>query len=285
MIIKQDIRTVQIKTLKIFHNKGPLPRYQFDPDAISGFDDSADIRRDTSGRPWTDGDFEESGRFASKIISITGVAVARNPRELHTMRDNLVGILAHGEYANAAFSNASMTRYMRVGLGNGISWVTITDTYAKFKIDLYAPDPYQYGRTQVTQVTSAGTNGAGLEYPLNFIPALSFGVTSRHQNVTIKNLGNHTAWPTFIIRGDYFNGFRIKSGNSIIEYNAPSSHAAPVVIDTARGVATRSGVDMSHNLDERNWISIPAGGSIQPIFTPIQEGDGWMDVQWRDTWV
>lgn len=282
MIIKQDIRTVTIKTLKIHHNKGPLPRYQFDPDAISGFDDSADVRRDTAARPWSDGDFTAKGRFSSKVISITGVAVARNPRELHTMRDRLVGVLAHGEYTTVGFSNASMTRYMSVGLGNAVSWVTITDTYAKFKIDLYAPDPLQYGAQKRTQVTSVGTGGAGLQYPLRY--RLSFGTVSRFQNVTIKNLGNHIAWPTYTIRGDYFNGFRIKVSGRTIEYNGPSTHSAPVVIDTERGVAMVNNSDTSNRLDEREWTSIPAGGSIQPTFHPIQEGDGWMEVKWRDTW-
>lgn len=285
MIIKQDIRIVQIKTLKIYHNKGTLPRYQFDPEAISGFDDTADIRRDTAPRPWTDGDFEEQGRFGSKVITLTGIAVARNPRELHDMRDRLAGVLAHGEYTNVAFSNASMTRYMRVGLGSSISWITVTDTWAKFKIDLYAPDPYQYGITKTTQITSAGTNGAGLNFPMTYGKGLSFGVITKKQNVTVKNLGNHRAWPTFTIRGDYSNGFKIRSGTSTVSYNGPSRHSAPVVVNMSRGIATVNGSDMSHLLEDREWISIAAGGSIQPIFTPTQEGDGWMDVTWRDTWV
>lgn len=283
MIIKDDLRTVSIKSLRLYHKKVPLPCFQFDPKAIDGLEDTGDIRRNSTARPWSDGDFPEQGRFGSKLITLTGTAVARNPQELHAMRDDLAGVLADGNFTDVGFSNGSGTRYMSASLGGPLGWVQVTDTWANWKLDLYLADPLMYGPKKYSQITSTGTSGGGMSFNISY--PISFGTISVNQNVVLTNIGNYPSWPEFIVRGDYYSGFSIESGGRKITYSGMVTQAAPVTINTARGSAIVGGIDRSHLLTSRQWFSIPPEGSIRPLFRPIQEANGWVDVVYRDTWV
>jgi phage-related protein len=119
-----------------------------------------------------------------------------------------------------------------------------------------------------------------MNYPVNY------GGGIKVQAISISNDGNTESWPVFKVTGDFFLGFSITDGgNNKITYNGIVTMTDPVTIDTGAGTATQGRTDKSVNLSSREWFSIPAGKSIQPIFLPKQDAAGWCDIMYRDTWI
>lgn len=289
MILKNDIRVLQLGSQKIYHDNGPLPRMIFDPEAIVGWEDTPDVKRDRTARPISHGDFVDRGYYEGKLITITGYAVANNPQELHIMRDTVAGLLQNGNEQWMNISNSAGTRYMKVSQGSRLSWTQMLDNAAKWKLDLFAADPRMYSTLQHGQSyastidmqgLSFGPNGTGLEYPLNF------GPPTRPETATLSNNGNSEAWPTFKVYGDLPSGFSINNGaGRIVTYNGLSFKSMPVTIDMYHGTASVGGADRSYLLTRRDWFSIPPRGSIKPIYSPTVESSSWVDMEWRHTWV
>jgi hypothetical protein len=284
MYLKNDKIIVTIKDT-VFRSSRIAPYGQFvlDPVAMVGWTDGTAARRDATVRPVSNGDFSEPYTFSSRLISLSGTAVALNRAELQTMRDQLTGLFRAGEYVEMSVETSSDTRYATVGLEGAVSWTQQLDNVAVFKIDLYAPDPHIYGPMRVFQAGANVTLG-GLQYRLSY--PLDYNLAGENTIQTVKNNGNADAWPTFVVTGDYFSGFSVEDNlGKVITYAGMVTFSAPVIIDTAKGTATQNGVDKTTLVNRRDWFSIPAGATIQPTFTPIQNGSGWCDIMYRDTWI
>ena len=284
MYLKNDRIVVTIKDTVFRSSRlGPSGQFVLDPTAMLGWTDGTAARRDNTVRPVSSGDFKEPYTFSSRLISLSGAAVAANRSDLQLMRDKLTGLFSPGEYVEMSVQTSIDTRYATVGLEGSVSWTQQLDNVAVFKIDLYAPDPYIYGNLQVFQ-TGSNVIVGGLEYRLAY--PLNYNLSGQNTIQTVKNNGNAEAWPSFAVTGDYFSGFSIDDnlGNRIT-YTGMVTYSAPVTIDTAKGTATQNGVDKTTLINRRDWFSIPAGATIQPKFTPIQNGSGWCDIMYRDTWI
>lgn len=267
------------------HNEVPAPKYLFDQTALIGWSDGADIKRTEASRPNADGDFPERMNFSARVIIATGIAIANSPQQIHDMRDEFIGLFSDKTYKPVSITDSSGTRYAIVSAGNKPGWIQETDTTAVWKLELYAPDPYIYGYPQKStfgadaQVGGLDYSAGGLEFPLDF------GTTLQNDKV-ITNRGNATMWPVFIIRGEYYTGFTLSDNyGRKVTYNGMVTTAAPVLIDMAKGTATQSEVDKSVLLSERDWMSIPAYESISVDFRPLQNGTGWCEVVFQDTWI
>jgi len=284
MYLKDDKIDVTIKDVT-FRTSRTAVGLQFilDPTALTGWTDGTSARRDNALRPVSNGDFSETATMAARLISISGTAVAANAAELQIMRDKFVGLLADGLYTEIAVSTTLGTRYSTVGLEGTPSWTQQGDTVAVFKLDMYAPDPHLYGGVQTFQ-TGSNVIVGGLKYRLSY--PLNYNLSGANTIQTVKNTGNTDSWPSFIVTGDYFSGFSIDDnlGNKVT-YTGMVTFSAPVTINMAKGTATQSGVDKTTLVNNRDWFSIPAGATIQPRFTPIQNGSGWCDIIYRDTWI
>lgn len=285
MILSKDIRILEIGSQRIYHDGTnlPLPRMEFDPDAIVGWEDSPDIKRDISPRPNSHGDFYDKGFYEGKLITISGFALAANPVDLHAMRDKLVGILNSEDEQWVRVEDLAGSRFMKISQGSKLSWIQELDTYARWKVDLYAADPRMYGLPKYAQTYSTTLDTSGLEFPLG--NPLSFGANSTPQVPTLVNLGNAEAWPIFTVNANLPSGFTITSGyGKIVTFFGATFEGSPVEIDMFEGTASVSGVDRSYQLTTRQWFSIPPNGSIKPKYIPTVESNSWASVTWRDTW-
>jgi hypothetical protein len=284
MYLKTDKIVVTIKKMVFRSGKTTAyGQYILDPTAIVGWTDGTSVRRDATVRPVSSGDFMEPYTLSSRLISLSGTAIAKTASELQVMRDNLMGLFAPGEYAEMTVQTTASTRYAVVGLEGSISWTIQTDNVAVFKIDVYAPDPYIYGDTRSFQTGSYQRTG-GILYPIKYPMDFNLGTLNTAQ--TIKNNGNAEAWPVFKVIGDYYSGFTITDNvGSVVRYTGMVTMTAPVFVDMGRGTATQNGVDKTTLVTSREWFSIPPGGTISPRFTPIQNGSGWCDIIYRDTWI
>lgn len=257
------------------------PYYILDQDALSGWLDGVSTKRTSIPRPNAWGDFSEPANLNSRLITMTGTAVASSVTELHQMRDDFMGILNSGQYKEIAVKNASGERYSTVGLEGTPQWVQQWDTVAAWKINFYAPDPRVYGPVQQLQIGDSSVSG-GLDYPISY--PLNYGAVPILQQ--IANTGNTDAWPTFIVTGNFFSGFSIHDDRrNTVTYSGQVSMMTPVIIDMGRGYATQNGQDRSTFLTRRQWFSIPKNDVLKPRFEPIQDGPGWCDIIYRSTYI
>lgn len=285
MYLKNDRIVVTIKDVTFRSSRTGLGNeYVLDPTALTGWDDGTNVRRSSTVRPVSSGDFVEPSTFSARLISLSGTAVALNRAQLQTMRDRLTGLLAEGEYAELSVETSVSTRYSTVGLEGKVEWVQQLDNVAVFRVEFYAPDPYIYGFERTITLGSTTAQPGGLKYPLNY-PMNYNSDSTTPKNQSISNSGNATAWPTFKITGDYFSGFSITSGSNKLTYLGPVSYSSAIVIDTAKGTAIQDGIDKSTFLTDREWFSVAPKETIYPKFTPIQDASGWCDIMIRDTFI
>jgi hypothetical protein len=283
MILKNDRLLVQIEGTIFQSSRTGTRQFVLDENALQGFHDGVNVKRDDTVRPNQWGDFREPGLFGSRHLTISGTAVATNTSELMSMRDEFMGLLNQGEYREILVQNSVGNRYITVGLEGSPSWVQKLDHIALWKLELYAPDPRMYGPPQGFQITDTTING-GIDYPMDY--PLDYGGATKVQVIAMHNNGNTDSWPVFIVTGNFFKGFHITNNSGkIITYEGIVSLRDPVTIDTGSGTATQSGSDRSTMITRRDWFSIPPGGSIQPMFYPIEDSVGWCDIIYRDTWI
>src|SRR5213595_3793769 len=134
MILKDDFITINVGGLTFSSRNGTAPQYVLNPDAIQGWFDGTSVKRTSVVRPNSWGDFSEPGLMNSRLITITGTAIARTPAELQRMRDAFMTVLNHGGYEEMSVQNSSGVRYTTVALEGTPSWLVQIDTVAFWKI-------------------------------------------------------------------------------------------------------------------------------------------------------
>lgn len=285
MYLKDDSLVVTLGSL-VFRSHlldNASPQFALDETAITGWFDGVNVKRTATPYPHGFGDFAEPVYPASRLISLTGGVKVSSVSELHTLRDQLVGELGSGDTKDFSVTNLDGTRYSSVSLANTPLWTQLYDKGASWKLDLYAADPRQYGPVQNIQLSDNLALG-GIDLPITY--PIDFGVAIAQQFQYLSNAGNSEAWPVFTVNGDFYSGFTLTDNlGKFVSYNGPVFSSAPVTIDMKAGTATQNGSDRSQFLQKRDWISVPAGATIQPSFTPAQNGSGWCDILFRNTWI
>lgn len=277
------------------------PQYLLDPSAIKGWYDGVDVRRKTAERGTSWGDFVQPSSLSSRLISLTGTAVATTISEIHAMRDYFVAVLveqSNDGYRYFELTDYSGTKHTSVSLASKPNWVPITDTAASWSMELYAPDPRIYGETknlilqgapitgglQFDQHVNNSVSPAKTEYILSY--PMEYGVVTQLQDQFITNTGNTDAWPSYVVYGDYSDfEIRYDGVGKVIRYVGPVSLNAPIVIDSRTGLATQNGTDRSVFLKRRDWYSIPAYTTVHPKFVPGQSTTGWCQIKYEDTFI
>jgi len=285
MFLKNDkiVATINDVAMRSYRLSGISGQLILDPVAIVGWTDGTSVRRDATPRPTSHGDFSERATMSARVISLSGTAIAGSPSELQSLRDSLLGTLGNGNYGTLSVETTAGIRYATVGLEGTPSWTILTDNVAAYKIDLYAPDPYLYGPERITPAGANSVQG-GLAFPLAY--PLNYNIIGGDAAQVIANAGNAPAYPKFRVTGDYLSGFTLTDNlGNFVKYDGMVTFSAPVIIDMAGGYAHQNGVDKTTLVSRRDWFAIPPKSSIQPLFTPIQNGSGWCDIIYRDTWI
>lgn len=284
MYLQNDMIVARIGDVTMrSYKSGDGPQYILDPTAVEGWDDGTGTRRDATIRLNSDGDFPEPANNSSRLITFSGTAIASTYNDMQRLRDNLTRLPRSGGYEQLSVQTKTGTRYVSVGVEGTTSWVKIGDLIAAWRITFYAPDPFIYGAEQ-TVTLGANVNEGGLKYPITYV--MNYNLTGPDAAQTITNDGSVAAWPVVKVTGDYYSGFTVTDNKgNYVTYNGMITMTAPVSIDMARGIATQNGVDKSTFITKREWFSIPARSSIRPTYTPLQNGSGWCDIIYRDTWI
>lgn len=283
MYLKNDFIVVTAGDLVFRSFALTNPQLVLDPTALVGWYDGVGTNRDDVTRPNQWGNFPEPGRKASRTITLTGGAVADTVEDLHTLRDNLMALFSDGGYNDIYVENKSGIRSVNATVTGQPSWIPLTDKLANWKIDFFAPDPRMYGPDQTVNINETIITG-GLKYQIQY--PLSYGLSTQSTLQYITNSGNVDSWPVFTVTGEYASGFNITdNAGHTVTYNGMVTTQAPVVIDMGRGTAVQNGADRTALISGRDWFSIPAGKTIRPTYTAIQEGTGYCAILYKDTWI
>lgn len=120
----------------------------------------------------------------------------------------------------------------------------------------------------------------GLKYPLDYGLKLD-GVGS---NVgLLYNNGSSRAYPTFVVHGP-MDGVRLDfPGTQQSIVCDQTVRDVPLVLDCRSRTAQLGGQDVSRQLDQRGFPTIPAGGSLRVVLSNL--GTGFIDCSVRDTYM
>ncbi|NUL43741.1 hypothetical protein F7P69_00800 [Cellulosimicrobium funkei] len=258
--------------------------YVFDPEAMDGWDNSPDVKRDSTERPQAHGDYSSRGLYTSKMVTLTGHVFVTSPEQMQVARDTFVGALNDGQDHTIAVTKTSGTLYATMQQGGAVQWLRETDLHARFLVELYAADPRMYGGIRTAQAYSETRDDHAVKFPLTY--PLSFGKPETVGRAVLSNAGNSPAYPTYTVNAYLPLGFSITTEGRSIVFGGTTFEGSPVVIDTYAGTASVSGLDRSYQLMKRDWTPIPPRGTLAVEFAPLGglETAAWADVTYRDTY-
>jgi len=291
MILNQGVLRVQVGDIVIDHdgtiNDIDLPKLTFNPDALVGFEDVPSFRTEKPARPFSHGIFPEVGYSDGRLLSFTGHAFATNELELLGLRDSLASELNTGRLIPVSITSYGSTRKVSGMLEGGLSWTRMLDNYASWKFDIFCPDPRLYGDWKYGRIYSSDIDRDGIAYnigyPLNYSSKLD-----SQRNTILQNYGNSISYPIYKLNANT-EGFTIKDGRNVMTYSGATSKSTTLEINTYTGEVRYGSSDRSYLLTQRKWVVIPPNSQIQPeldfVASPELEGEIFLEVKYRDTWL
>lgn len=127
---------------------------------------------------------------------------------------------------------------------------------------------------------SYGSAARGLAYPLSYGAA---AVDARNV-CTLMNNGSSRAYPVFTVQGPWPDGVQLTfPGLDMSLDYSQAVGSVPLVLDSRSRTASIGGLDVSRNLRQRGFPTVPPGGSTAVSLQSI--GDGYVTVECRDTYM
>lgn len=127
---------------------------------------------------------------------------------------------------------------------------------------------------------SYGPAARGLAYPLSYGTA---AVDARNV-CTLVNNGSSRAYPVFTVQGPWPDGVQLTfPGLDMSLDYAQAVGSVPLVLDSRSRTASIGGLDVSRNLRQRGFPTVPPGGSTAVNLQSV--GDGYVTVECRDTYM
>ena len=139
------------------------------------------VRRSAKARLIAHGQFVEQGYRDAALISLSGIAWAKDRAGGAALVDKLASLLADGSPGTLTVNDPDMgTRIATVALYGAPKLVWDSNTDVEFTIDMLAPDPRKFSPLQTATIGTAVGSG-GLETPLFAGGILDFGGTMQTQ--------------------------------------------------------------------------------------------------------
>lgn len=127
---------------------------------------------------------------------------------------------------------------------------------------------------------SYGDSGKGLAYPLSYGKA---AVDARNV-CTLVNNGSSRAYPVFTVQGPWPDGVQLTfPGLDMSLDYSQAVGSVPLVLDSRSRAASIGGLDVSRNLRQRGFPTVPPGGSTTVNLQSV--GDGYVTVECHDTYM
>lgn len=127
---------------------------------------------------------------------------------------------------------------------------------------------------------SYGPAARGLAYPLSYGTA---AVDARNV-CTLVNNGSSRAYPVFTVQGPWPDGVQLTfPGLDMSLDYAQAVGSVPLVLDSRSRTASIGGLDVSRNLRQRGFPTVPPGGSTAVNLQSV--GGGYVTVECHDTYI
>lgn len=222
------------------------------------------------------GEFLSQGRGSARVLTLGVSFQSKDETERRHFRRAWSGAFHDGMPATLKVDWAGLVLSAEV-VQDGEVAITDQDPHGvRVMAPLRAADPHLYGEQQTVFLHPIGS-GVGLEYPLFLDGVLAYGSAVDSQD-PISNPGNAVAWPHFLVTGDFPSGFRLSSGGRVVVWPNPVFPQSPVLVDMSGSIWVGS-ENQTYRAGRTDWFSIPAGGTIHPMFEPIQFGSGWAEAR------
>lgn len=127
---------------------------------------------------------------------------------------------------------------------------------------------------------SYGPAARGLSYPLSY----GMAAVDARNVCTLMNNGSSRAYPVFTVQGPWPDGVQLTfPGLDMSLDYAQAVGSVPLVLDSRSRTASIGGLDVSRNLRQRGFPTVPPGGSTAVNLQSV--GDGYVTVECRDTYM
>ena len=127
---------------------------------------------------------------------------------------------------------------------------------------------------------SYGSAARGLAYPLSY----GMAAVDARNVCTLVNNGSSRAYPVFTVQGPWPDGVQLNfPGLDMSLDYSQAVGGVPLVLDSRSRAASIGGLDVSRNLRQRGFPTVPPGGSVAVNLQSV--GDGHVTVECRDTYM
>ncbi|KEP75847.1 hypothetical protein HR12_20820 [Microbacterium sp. SUBG005] len=213
------------------------------PRGFTGWDDQPVTRRTAAERPNAHGEFDVPGFLAGRLITITGVCIARSPLDLEEWRALVTGHGADGAAFPVSIEKGERLHTATARLAGGQQTTFVDDgtgRRAAFSMAWWAADPRRYEQPDPSEVDA---------------PAAS---------IRILNRGNFPASPRLTVRGAQPGGYTITGpGGRQIVVQRPLNAGETHTIDLATGRLYVNGQRVIRGFARLQLFTVPATSAIQ----------------------
>lgn len=127
---------------------------------------------------------------------------------------------------------------------------------------------------------SYGSAARGLAYPLSY----GMAAVDARNVCTLVNNGSSRAYPVFTVQGPWPDGVQLTfPGLDMSLDYAQAVGSVPLVLDSRSRTVSIGGLDVSRNLRQRGFPTVPPGGSLAVNLQSV--GDGYVTVECHDTYM
>lgn len=216
------------------------PGLYIKPGGFSGWDDTADVRREAVERPGEDGEFDLPVYSGARVVKVDGIALAGASDELGSWKHTAMGIGAGGVRFRVDVQHHGETLWAwarRGGRGefndSGVRESRLLS--AGFLLQWVFPDPRKYGEERVTP---SGTL------------------------VRLGHYGNAPVSPILEVTGPFPNGYSIGAAGRLLTVSAPLPAGVVDRIDVGRSRLFRNGSRLLGAISVPGRWAIPGGVEV-----------------------
>lgn len=251
---------------------------RFSINSLEGWEELPSSRQDSIARPQSHGRFNASVYGDERHVIVSGRcnSVAERDAMLAELQASLNFHPTDELPLTITNAGRTLTSYARLlrfkapspDWGSGL---------IEWSAEWVCADPLRYGDLLSYVRTFAALTG-GLEFDLYTDGAtdtgwLEYGVLAATNRLTLTNLGDEDVWPQFDIAGPIpIEGFDIVcvTNGTRLRYQGSVPDGSHLVIDSATGsVVLDNSADRSGLLTLRDWVAVPAGGSLEFEFDSL----------------
>jgi hypothetical protein len=250
--------TVNVEGLVFSGMRGP---FAIGPDGFDGWDDGVEVRVNDSARPQAHFSYDLPVFAGSRIVNITGYALAQSVAELDQLSDRLTGLLAYGQSGRISVTKNGRTLWADCRLA---AQTKFTERHGQptgdYQVQLWCADGRKFGES-TDFVVSNGSPGS------------------------VYHRGNFPATPKIVVRGDFPGGYTVTvdGWNYAVSKAAVTGH--PHRIEYSNGRLYVDGALTQNSVGNTNVTNIPPGKAVGFGLYPTAGGSGTATMTLLDTYI